>query len=124
MSFSYEETVVPPSPQLEPSPTQQQAETAPMPCAAGDALVALGLSEQPALSSSDAARVYAHVNGELHGAIGPAYQGSAMSPDMLGSEADLNGDGSISRFELLIGLPKLVRPAHWRDGLGAYIIKV
>ena len=41
---------------------------------------------------------------------------------MLVAEADHDGDGLVSRFELLLTLPLLVRPAHWHDGLAKQIV--
>jgi len=51
-------------------------------------------------------------------------QGAGAEPAALCADADTDGDGAMSRLELLLVLPKLVRPAHWRDELGAYIARL
>ena len=43
-----------------------------------------------------------------------------MRPDVLAREVDLDGDLGVSPLELILGLSKLVRPAHWEDALAAY----
>ena len=91
---------------------------------AGEALQKLGLGERSALTVDEAALVLEHINKELRDKFGASFQGAAADPASVAGEADRDGDTKVSRFELLLALPRLVRPAHWHNDLVHQIVKL
>jgi hypothetical protein len=107
-----------------PSPPPPAPPSPPPPAPDGTALVALGLQSRRMLTEGECARVFGHVITSLRDEIGTAFQGAGVEPTALCATADVDGDAALSRLELLLALPQLVRPAHWRDELGAYIVRM
>ena len=90
----------------------------------GKALRALGVDSQSCIAHATAASVFQWVLARLADELGPSFQGAAASVGTLGHDADMDDDACVSRLELLIALPKLVRPANWHDGVGSYIVQL
>ena len=87
-------------------------------------MVALGLTDRETFTPKEAGRVYSYVNQQLLITHGAAYQGAAADPIAFGHEADLDGNRDVSRLELLLGLVKLVRLAHWHESVGSFVARV
>jgi hypothetical protein len=74
----------------------------------------------------EATRIFTWINDDMRSALGSSYQGAATDPAALGDTADRDGDRAVSRLELLLALPSLVRPAYcyWSDELGAHVARL
>ena len=88
----------------------------PLSCAwtAGAAVRAAGFAELALLSTDQTVDVYGAMCRQLPTDACHDYDDTYA---FVREQVDLNRDGSLSRFEVFAGLPRLLRRAHWRDAL-------
>ena len=72
---------------------------------------------------AEAEAVYAEAAAIVRKALGTAFLGLAASPAKAAKLAELDGDGRLSRFELMHGLVGLFGEQHWSPELPALLWK-